>query len=204
MTKEGSYLMNRLTEVVTATPPTDHPKTAQAYQRAAEAYHCWLRNRALERGCFPITIAFTHGSASLRRAGIPLTLHLRKNLGPLSEKIAKANRQELTRVETNCLIVDGKVIPSLRFLEEADALWFLTQQNATMGHLFGALKVAKATRESQSLWAVFDTNSADLEEVFFARTFSFYYFNQVLFRATLHHREVEPFAIFGFENQKRN
>lgn len=170
----------------------DNPEGEYIYWQAAQAAHVALRLHDAEYGCFPTSVAFTHGSAALREARLPLTTQRRSKLRPTAERLAQWSNQKLTvRRSTNVSQPKTK-----KFITTQDALWFVTCDGWLSGHVFAALKM-------KSGWfSVFDLNASKLKPPELRYTFDGCSLADLLLRAELHHTSDKMWLeIFGFKNR---
>lgn len=170
----------------------DNPEGEYIYWKAAQAAHVLLRLHAAEYGCFPTSVAFTHGSAALREARLPLTTQRRSKLRPTAEHLAQWSNQKLTvRRTTNVSHPKTE-----KFITTQDALWFVTCDCWLSGHVFAALKM------KSGLFSVFDINAAKLTPPELRYIFDGCSLADLILRAELHHTSDKMWLeIFGFKNR---
>lgn len=170
----------------------NNPEGEYIYRQAAQAAHVYLRLHDAGYGCFPTSVAFTHGSAALRETHLPLTTQRRNKLKPTAERLAQWSNQKLTvRRTTN--VGHPKIE---KFISAQDALWFVTCDGWLSGHVFAALKM------KSGLFSVFDTNAEKLTTPELRYTFDGCSLADLLLRAGLHHTNDKMWLeIFGFKNR---
>ena len=170
----------------------NNPEGEHIYQKAAQAAHVVLRLHDVDYGCFPTSVAFTHGSAALREARLPLTTQRRNKLRPTAECLARWSNQKLTvRRTTN--VSHPKIE---KFISTQDALWFVTFDCWLLGHVFAAQKMKGGQ------FSVFDTNATKLTPPELRYTFDGCSLADLILRAGLHHTSDKMWLeIFGFKNR---
>ena len=170
----------------------DNPEGEYVYRQAAQAAHVLLRLHDVDYGCFPVSVAFTHGSAALKQAHLPLTSKGPNKLRPTAECLAQWSNQKLTVRRTT----NPSHPQTERFVSSQDALWFVTYDCWLSGHVFAALKM------KNGLFSVFDTNAEKLTSPELRYNFDGGSLADLLLRAKLHHTSHKIWLeIFGFKNK---
>ncbi|MFZ2201998.1 MAG: hypothetical protein WAV56_01235 [Microgenomates group bacterium] len=168
------------------------PNQKLVLQRAAEASHVCLRLRTPGKGCVPVSIAFSHGSAILRKASIPLTITYTDKFHPAAKRIARIAKQRSKIIETQERLTNSDIGD---FLQTQNAVWILTGTAPDDGHVFSGFKL------NDGHWAIFDTASQSLADEQLAYNCGICDVTDVLKRAELHHNPIFTIVIYCFQNR---